>query len=93
MIAGLLIVSLYVCVFQIFSVVDEYAPGFSDSVLGYEVLPPPDLEEIFGLTGGVSDLVLVPLHLLPSSPCSSCLVSFSALKYYRNFYPYVRVMI
>lgn len=37
-----------------FSTVDEYAPGFSDSVLGYEVLPPPLLEEIFGLTGGVS---------------------------------------
>lgn len=37
---------------QIFSVVDEYAPGFSDSVVGYEVLPPPDLERVFGLTGG-----------------------------------------
>ena len=40
--------------FQIFSVVDEYAPGFSSSIVGYEVLPPPDLEKIFGLTGGVS---------------------------------------
>lgn len=39
---------------QIFSVVDEYAPGFSDTIVGYEVLPPPDLERIFGLTGGVS---------------------------------------
>ncbi|XP_045129040.1 pyridine nucleotide-disulfide oxidoreductase domain-containing protein 2-like isoform X2 [Portunus trituberculatus] len=37
---------------KIFSVVDEYAPGFSNSIVGYEVLPPPDLEKIFGLTGG-----------------------------------------
>ncbi|KAG0716905.1 Pyridine nucleotide-disulfide oxidoreductase domain-containing protein 2 [Chionoecetes opilio] len=37
---------------KIFGVVEEYAPGFRDSVVGYEVLPPPDLEEIFGLTGG-----------------------------------------
>nr|XP_027209803.1 pyridine nucleotide-disulfide oxidoreductase domain-containing protein 2-like [Penaeus vannamei] len=30
----------------------EYAPGFKDSIVGYEVLPPPELERIFGLTGG-----------------------------------------
>ncbi|KAL2650946.1 hypothetical protein R1flu_019074 [Riccia fluitans] len=35
-----------------FSLVDEYAPGFSSSVLGYDMLTPPDLERIFGLTGG-----------------------------------------
>ena len=35
-----------------FSQVDEYAPGFSDSVVGYDALAPPDLERIFGLTGG-----------------------------------------
>ncbi|KAL3700615.1 hypothetical protein R1sor_018637 [Riccia sorocarpa] len=35
-----------------FSLVDEYAPGFSSSVLGYDMLTPPDLENIFGLTGG-----------------------------------------
>lgn len=34
-----------------FSLVDEYAPGFSSSVLHYEVLAPPDLERVFGLTG------------------------------------------
>ncbi|KAA0199011.1 hypothetical protein HAZT_HAZT002230 [Hyalella azteca] len=37
---------------QVFSNVDEYAPGFSDSVVGYEVLTPPDLENIFALRGG-----------------------------------------
>ncbi|XP_068221453.1 pyridine nucleotide-disulfide oxidoreductase domain-containing protein 2-like [Palaemon carinicauda] len=37
---------------KVFSTVDEYAPGFTDSIIGYEVLPPPELEKIFGLTGG-----------------------------------------
>ncbi|CAA7393698.1 unnamed protein product [Spirodela intermedia] len=35
-----------------FSLIDEYAPGFSSSVIGYEMLAPPDLEREFGLTGG-----------------------------------------
>jgi phytoene dehydrogenase-like protein len=34
------------------ALVDEVAPGFSASVLEREVLAPPDLERIFGLTGG-----------------------------------------
>ncbi|XP_064103849.1 pyridine nucleotide-disulfide oxidoreductase domain-containing protein 2-like isoform X1 [Macrobrachium nipponense] len=37
---------------KIFSIVDQYAPGFTNSIVGYEVLPPPELEKIFGLTGG-----------------------------------------
>ncbi|UCE84908.1 MAG: NAD(P)/FAD-dependent oxidoreductase [Deltaproteobacteria bacterium] len=37
---------------RVFALVDEVAPGFSDSVLEREVLAPPDLERIFGLTGG-----------------------------------------
>lgn len=37
---------------RVFSLVDEVAPGFTDSVLDREVLPPPQLERIFGLTGG-----------------------------------------
>ncbi|KAL8152065.1 hypothetical protein V2J09_021873 [Rumex salicifolius] len=35
-----------------FSLIDEYAPGFSSSILGYDMLTPPDLEREFGLTGG-----------------------------------------
>uniref|UniRef100_A0A0E0BVK6 Amine oxidase domain-containing protein n=1 Tax=Oryza glumipatula TaxID=40148 RepID=A0A0E0BVK6_9ORYZ len=35
-----------------FSLIDEYAPGFSSSVVGYDMLTPPDLEREFGLTGG-----------------------------------------
>jgi len=32
--------------------IEMYAPGFKDSIVGKEVLTPPDLESIFGLTGG-----------------------------------------
>ncbi|GMN26043.1 hypothetical protein TIFTF001_046016 [Ficus carica] len=35
-----------------FNMVDEYAPGFCSSVIGYDMLTPPDLEREFGLTGG-----------------------------------------
>ncbi|KAJ4714412.1 Pyridine nucleotide-disulfide oxidoreductase domain-containing 2 [Melia azedarach] len=35
-----------------FSLIDEYAPGFSTSIIGYDMLTPPDLEREFGLTGG-----------------------------------------
>lgn len=34
------------------AMVDEVAPGFSQSVLHREVLAPPDLERVFALTGG-----------------------------------------
>ncbi|KAM6922799.1 pyridine nucleotide-disulfide oxidoreductase domain-containing protein 2 [Lycodopsis pacificus] len=32
--------------------VEQYAPGFKKSVVGSDILTPPDLERIFGLTGG-----------------------------------------
>ncbi|KAJ3674449.1 hypothetical protein LUZ60_005065 [Juncus effusus] len=35
-----------------FSLIDEYAPGFSSSIIGYDMLTPLDLEKEFGLTGG-----------------------------------------
>jgi phytoene dehydrogenase-like protein len=37
---------------RVFALVDEVAPGFSSSVVHREVLAPPDLERVFGLTGG-----------------------------------------
>jgi phytoene dehydrogenase-like protein len=37
---------------RVLAIVDEVAPGFSASVLRREVLAPPDLERLFGLTGG-----------------------------------------
>ncbi|KAJ8621122.1 hypothetical protein MRB53_029651 [Persea americana] len=35
-----------------FSLIDEYASGFSSSIIDYDMLTPPDLEKEFGLTGG-----------------------------------------
>ena len=35
-----------------FDVVERHAPGFKNSVSARQVLTPPDLEEMFGLTGG-----------------------------------------
>ena len=37
---------------RVFTIIDELAPGFSASVLHRDVLAPPDLERIFGITGG-----------------------------------------
>ena len=34
-----------------FKLIDEYAPGFSSSIIGYDMLTPPDLEKEIGLTG------------------------------------------
>ena len=38
----------------VFDTVEKYAPGFKQSIVGIDILTPPDLEEVFGLTGGVS---------------------------------------
>jgi hypothetical protein len=32
------------------TLIDEYAPGFSSSIFGYDMLTPPDLEKEIGLT-------------------------------------------
>jgi len=34
--------------------IDEYAPGFSTSIIGYDMLTPPDLERVIGLTGNLA---------------------------------------
>ncbi|XP_012936360.1 pyridine nucleotide-disulfide oxidoreductase domain-containing protein 2 [Aplysia californica] len=36
----------------VFDTIERYAPGFKDSVIGRDILTPPDLEKTFGLTGG-----------------------------------------
>ena len=38
----------------VFDNIENYCPGFKSSVIGRDILPPPELERIFGLTGGVS---------------------------------------
>ena len=43
----------HICVL-VFNCIEEYAPGFKSSIVGTDILTPPDLESIFGLTGGVS---------------------------------------
>jgi phytoene dehydrogenase-like protein len=35
----------------VFSLIDQYAPGFKDSIIYKDILAPPDLERVFGLTG------------------------------------------
>lgn len=35
-----------------YNVIEEYAPGFTKSIVHQDVLLPPDLERIFNLTGG-----------------------------------------
>ena len=40
-----------------FKCIDQHAPNFSKSVIGRDILTPPDLERIIGLTGGVSDVI------------------------------------
>jgi len=37
----------------VFDAIEQYAPGFKASVIGRDILTPPDLEKTFGLTGGV----------------------------------------
>lgn len=35
-----------------FDILEEYAPGFKSSVLHRIVIPPPDMEKLWGITGG-----------------------------------------
>ncbi len=37
---------------RVFALVDEVAPGFSATVLHRDILAPPDLERVFGISGG-----------------------------------------
>ncbi|KAK7110479.1 pyridine nucleotide-disulfide oxidoreductase domain-containing protein 2-like [Littorina saxatilis] len=37
---------------SVFDTIEDYAPGFKSSVIDRDILSPPDLERIFGLTGG-----------------------------------------
>ena len=48
---------------KVFRQIDEYAPGFEQSIVGYEVLAPPDLERIFGITGGVGQQFFIKISI------------------------------
>ena len=43
--------------FLVFDVIERHAPGFKSSVIGRDILTPPDLEKVFGITGGVRIIV------------------------------------
>lgn len=47
-----------------FDIVEQYAPGFKDSVIARQVLSPVDLESVFNLTGGNIFQGAMPLHQL-----------------------------
>ncbi|XP_029030879.1 pyridine nucleotide-disulfide oxidoreductase domain-containing protein 2 [Betta splendens] len=58
----------------VFDWVEQYAPGFKNSVVGRDILVPPDLERIFGLTGGNifhGSMSLDQLYLARPLPCLS----------------------
>lgn len=59
----------------VFDCIEAYAPGFKGSVVGRDILTPPDLERIFGLPGGVSmslkSRITLPLTLLLGSALSA----------------------
>ncbi|XP_003964167.1 pyridine nucleotide-disulfide oxidoreductase domain-containing protein 2 isoform X1 [Takifugu rubripes] len=59
---------------RVFDWVEQYAPGFKSSVIGRDILVPPDLEKIFGLTGGNifhGSMPLDQLYLARPLPCLS----------------------
>ena len=47
-----------------FNIVEQYAPGFKDSVIDRQILSPVDIEETFGLTGGNIFQGTMPVHNL-----------------------------
>ena len=56
-----------------FALLDECAPNFSRSVLARQVLAPPDLERVFGLTGGnIFQGAMVPGQLFSLRPVPGC---------------------
>jgi len=49
---------------RIYSVVEEYAPGFASSVMAEDILTPLDLERVFGLhKGNINHMGLAPYQI------------------------------
>ncbi len=40
-----------------YTVIEQYCPGFTKSIIGADLLSPVDLERQLGLTGGTDQLV------------------------------------
>ncbi|XP_047408392.1 pyridine nucleotide-disulfide oxidoreductase domain-containing protein 2 isoform X4 [Sciurus carolinensis] len=47
---------------KVLDCIEAYAPGFKGSVVGRDILTPPDLERIFGLPGGFPRALKMPAH-------------------------------
>ncbi len=59
-----------------FDIVEEYAPGFKSSVLHRLVIPPPDMERMWGITGG---------NIMQGSMSLSNMASFRPAAGYANY--------
>ena len=70
--------------FSVFSNIEAYAPGFKDSVVGVDFLAPPDLERIFGLTGGVNKTLTVVVMRFAYSKCQIRVFLFLIISIYIN---------
>lgn len=59
-----------------FDILEEYAPGFKSSVLHRMVIPPPDMERMWGITGG---------NIMQGSMSLSSMFSFRPVAGYANY--------
>lgn len=59
-------IKINISLLVVFDCIEEYAPGFRKLVIDKEVLTPPDLDRIFGLTGGVRFLTMYHKYLFHS---------------------------
>jgi phytoene dehydrogenase-like protein len=64
-----------------FDILEEYAPGFKSSVLHRMVIPPPDMERMWGITGG---------NIMQGSMNLSSMFSFRPVAGYANYRTPVR---
>jgi phytoene dehydrogenase-like protein len=64
-----------------FDLLEEYAPGFKSSVLHRIVIPPPDMERMWGITGG---------NIMQGSMSLSSMFSFRPAAGYANYRTPVR---
>jgi phytoene dehydrogenase-like protein len=61
---------------RVFDIVEEYAPGFKASVLHRIVIPPPDMERLWGITGG---------NIMQGAMSLSSMASFRPAAGYANY--------
>jgi phytoene dehydrogenase-like protein len=54
-----------------FDVLNEYAPNFKNAVLDRQVLAPPDMERVYGLTGGnIMQGAMTPSNMFSFRPAA-----------------------